>query len=232
MKIKFQGKRADSIQFRPGYFSLDPKKERDARGPLDDAVLSAKSLNDVPAVVAVTAQAGKDGAIPVSIAVTLDLNRLQFTKFEGRHMQQIVFLMTLLDANGEFVSGKASIMDLALTDDKLASLKRDGLKAVATLNAPPGRYQVRTVVREGMKGSLTASTTQVELGASNAAPCCQLKARGASRSLPGGHPLKLPPHPIQPGCRDANLMRSPSASIQHSWLGMGNRADLMVRWSR
>jgi hypothetical protein len=80
-------------------------------------------------------------------------------------MQQIVFLTTLLDANGNFVTGKESIMDLALTDEKLASLKKDGLKAVATLNAPAGSYQVRTVVREGMKGSLTASTMAAELGA-------------------------------------------------------------------
>jgi hypothetical protein len=33
-----------------------------------------------------------------SIAVTLDWNRLQFKNFEGRHMQQIVFLLTLRDA--------------------------------------------------------------------------------------------------------------------------------------
>jgi hypothetical protein len=39
------------------------------------------------------------------------------------------------------------------------------LKTVATLNAPAGVYQVRTVVREGMKGGLTASTTAVELHA-------------------------------------------------------------------
>jgi len=56
-------------------------------------------------------------------------------------------------------------MDLALTDEKLASLKKDGLKTVATLNAPAGIYQVRTIVREGMKGGLTASTTAVELRA-------------------------------------------------------------------
>jgi hypothetical protein len=61
--------------------------------------------------------------------------------------------MTLLDTAGNLVIGKESIMDLALSGDKLASLKRDGLKTVATLNAPPGLYQVRTVVREGMQGS-------------------------------------------------------------------------------
>jgi hypothetical protein len=62
-------------------------------------------------------------------------------------------------------SGKESIMERALTDEKLAALKKDGLKTVATLNAPPGIYRVRTIVREGTKGSLAASTTAVELRA-------------------------------------------------------------------
>jgi hypothetical protein len=35
------------------------------------------------------------------------------------------------------------------TDEKLDTLNKDGLKTVATLNAPPDVYQVRTVVREG-----------------------------------------------------------------------------------
>ncbi len=39
-----------------------------------------------------------DSTILFSIAVTLDWNRLQFKNFEGRHMQQIVFLLTLRDA--------------------------------------------------------------------------------------------------------------------------------------
>jgi VWFA-related protein len=167
LKIRFTSKRGDSIQFRPGYFSRkdDSEKALTARAPFDDAVFSKQTLRDVPATVALAGGQPADGAIPVSIGITLDVNRLQFIISHGRHMQQIVFLMTLLDANGNFVTGKESIMDLALTDQKLASLKKDGLKTVATLTAPPGVYQVRTVVREGMKGGLMASTTQVELRA-------------------------------------------------------------------
>jgi hypothetical protein len=129
-------------------------------------VFSKQTLSDIPATVALAAGPPTDGtAIPVSIGITVDVSRLQFTTAKGRHMQQLVFLMALLDANGVFVIGKESIMDLALTDEKLASLKKGGLKAVATLNARAGIYQMRTVIREGMKGALSASTTAVELRA-------------------------------------------------------------------
>jgi VWFA-related protein len=168
LKIRFKSKRGDSIEFRPGYFSRkgdDSEKKLAARTPMDDAVFSGQTLRDIPATVTLAGGEPKDGAIPVSIGITIDVSRLQFATAHGRHMQQIAFLMTLLDAKGAFVTGKESIMELALTDEKLALLKRDGLKTVATLNVPPGIYQVRTVVREGMKGSLAASTTAVELRA-------------------------------------------------------------------
>ncbi len=177
LKIRFKSKRGDSVEFRPGYFSRpdDSEKALAARAPLDDAVFSKQTLRDVPATVTLGAGQAKDGTdgtkdgtagtIPVSIGITIDVNRLQFGTANDRHLQQIVFLMTLLDANGGFVTGKESIMDLALTDEKLASLKKGGLKAVATLNAPTGTYQARIVVREGMKGGLTTLTTAVELHA-------------------------------------------------------------------
>ena len=124
LKIRFQSKRNDELQFRPGYFSPDPKKEESARARMDDAVFSNRTLRDVSATVNLAGGRPKDGEVPVSIGITVDVNRLSSASANGRHVQQIVFLTTLLDANGGFVTGKESIMDLALTDEKLASLGR------------------------------------------------------------------------------------------------------------
>ena len=134
-----------------------------ARSRLDEAVFSGQALREIPAAVNLSAGPPKDGSVPISIAISVNLSRLQFTTANYCHNQQLVFLTTLLDTKGGFLTGKESIMDLALTDQKLASLQKDGLKAVATLNAPAGIHQVRTIVREGMKGSLAASTTVVDL---------------------------------------------------------------------
>jgi VWFA-related protein len=160
LKIRFKSKRPDTIQFRPSYFSPadEPNKAQSARAPLDAAVFTKETLTAFPAAVSV---APNDASVSVSIVV--DVNRLEFVAGSGRHVQQFVFLMTLLDASGAFVTGKEAIMDLALTDERLESLQKTGLKAVATLNAPAGAYQVRIVVREAMKGSLAASTVPVEV---------------------------------------------------------------------
>ena len=122
-------------------------------------------MNEIPIGVELAGGQPNGAGTAVSVRLKLDVNALRFTAADGRHLQQIVFLKVLLDANGGFVTGKESIMDLALTDEKLASLKKTGLTAVATLNADAGTFQVRTIVREGMKGSLAAITTPVELRA-------------------------------------------------------------------
>ena len=167
LNVKFTQKRRDeAIEFRPGYLSRkeeDAAKRLAARSRMDEAVFSKETLNELPASVTLTGGQPKNGEIPVSVRVTVDVNRLQFAASHGRHAQQLVFLITLLNSNGEFVSGKESIMDLALTESKLASMKQSGLTTVATLDAPPGVYQVRTIVREAMKGELAATTTAVEL---------------------------------------------------------------------
>jgi len=164
LKIAFKNKVYYSLQFRPGYFSPgELKKEASNRAALDAAVFSNQTLREIPAAVSLAAGQLSEGAIPLSVAVTLDVNQLQFATDAGRHVQQIVFLTTLLDAGNSFVTGKESIMDLSLTDEKLASLKKDGLKAVATLNVPAGVYHVRTIIREAMKGSLAASTIPIDL---------------------------------------------------------------------
>jgi hypothetical protein len=164
LKIAFKNKMFYSLQFRPGYFSPpEVKKEALNRAALDAAVFSQQTLREIPAAVSLAAGPQSEGTIPLSITVILDVKQLQFTTGAGRHIQQIVFLTTLLDPGNSFVTGKEAVMDLSLTDEKLASLQQEGLKAVTTISVPAGTYRVRTIVREAMKGNLAASTIPIEL---------------------------------------------------------------------
>ncbi|HTX34801.1 MAG TPA: VWA domain-containing protein [Bryobacteraceae bacterium] len=168
LKIRFTSKRADLLEFRPGYISH--KDDHATAAPaahtaMDEAVFSKQNSQDVPFAVALQAVQAKQGVVRVSVFVTVDVKPLPFATSHGRHMQQLVLLTVLLDPNGGFVTGVESTMDLALTDSTLTSFRKDGLRTVARLDAAPGIYHVRTVVREGMKGNLGASTAAVELRA-------------------------------------------------------------------
>ncbi len=163
LKIRYKDKQGRDLQYRPGYYSPDPKKEVSARARMDDAVFSKTALREIPVSVSLSAGQARGTVIPISVRLTVDAKALRFVKANGRHMQQIAFLTVLLDSNGAFITGEESIMELALTNEKLASINKTGLTAIATLPAYPGVYQVRTIVREGMKGSLAAATTLVEV---------------------------------------------------------------------
>lgn len=163
VKVRFATKRDGDLEFRPGYFSPDAKQQISARARMDDAVFTNETLREISTAVKLSAGQPRGGAIPVSVRYTVDVNTLRFTRFKGRHMQQIVFLTALLDPNGAFVTGEESIMELALTSEKLASLKKTGLTAVATILTAPGQFRVRTIVREGVKGSLAALATPVDV---------------------------------------------------------------------
>jgi VWFA-related protein len=165
LKIRFQPKRGGGLEYRPGYFSPDPKKETSARARMDDAVFLKKTLREIPASMTLRAGEMKDGAGPIAVQVSVDLSNVPFTYLNGRHFQQLVFLTTLLDSTRGFVAGKESIMELALGEEKLASMKKDGLKAIVTLSAPAGVYVVRAVVREGVKGNLATIGAPVEVRA-------------------------------------------------------------------
>ena len=103
VRIRFLARRGEDLQYRPGYFSPDPSKKVSARTRMDEAVFSKDAIREIPARVTLSAGELKDGLLPISVHVQVDLKNVQFTRFNGRHVQQIVFLTTLLDAKGEFV---------------------------------------------------------------------------------------------------------------------------------
>lgn len=163
IKIVPRTKNANELEYRPGYFSPDPKRDAPARAQLDSAVFSDRHLHEIPVTVALSAGQPRGAAIPISVHFTVDLKALQFAPSNGRQAQQLAFVAVLLDPNGAFLTGEESLMDLDLTPQKLDSLRRTGLKAIATLIAQPGIYKVRAVVREGVKGHIASTGSPIEL---------------------------------------------------------------------
>jgi hypothetical protein len=81
---------------------------------------------------------------------------------EGRRVEELTFLTVLEDAQGNFVAGKQSIIDMALTPATLAEKVRKGIQAATSFPVPrPGSYRVREVIREAAQDRMWASTTTV-----------------------------------------------------------------------
>ncbi|HXR96200.1 MAG TPA: VWA domain-containing protein [Terriglobales bacterium] len=147
------------IQYRPGYFAGLPTTDAPT---LSDRIGAAMRGDDVlsaaPAAVAALAAAGQ-----VSVTVTVDANRLNFTENQGRRRQDLFFVAGLFDAGNHWVTGKMGEMDLAITPATYEKMLAQGLAAKLTLDARPGDYHLRVVTAEASTGRLTAITQAVRI---------------------------------------------------------------------
>lgn len=157
LKVHLKHREGYHIEARPGYWSEKPKPSAEpAQRRIDDAVLSAQVIRDFPVTLNITPSARKTGAVIVNFRI--DPRPLHFLKSRGRFLQQLTFVAVLENPSGNYLAGKQSVMDLVLTPPKLASMSSTGIGAVLTFRAAPGRYAIRTVVREAAQNRIAATT--------------------------------------------------------------------------
>jgi VWFA-related protein len=165
LKVKLTAANHPFVQARPGYFA--PAREEAARpvpeNEFDKEVFAADKLSGVP--VAVITQPGKNeqGKPILWVDVHVDVRRLNFESHDNRSMQNLKFVMALLDSKGNLVAGKEGVMRLALKKPTLDRFEEMGLSAKVFLEAPPGSYELRTVTQESSDGKISCSTIPVQV---------------------------------------------------------------------
>jgi hypothetical protein len=98
------------------------------------------------------------------VTVAVDAGSLKFPEKEGRRVEELTFLTVLEDADGNFIAGKESVMDMVLTPASLAKTQQEGIHA--TMSFPiTGRdvRRVREVVREAAQNHVWASTAPIDI---------------------------------------------------------------------
>ena len=119
-------------------------------------------LTEIP--IEVDGQVGKaeKGDPEVSLKIHVDVSPLKFSQLDGRHVQKLMFIGALLDADGTIVVAKEGVVDFALQDETLPRLMASGLKASLSLAAPPGWYRVRVVVQDA-DGKMASLNRRMEI---------------------------------------------------------------------
>lgn len=165
LQVKLAKTGAYLLQARRGYFApvrgtgleLSPQQK------LDREVSSAEARDDFPASVAVEESKSEGGHPLLRVQVHVDLRRLRFIERAAHHLEGLVFVTALLDANGHIVAAKEGRMDLDLTQATFERLTKTGMNARLSLEAPPGTYQLREVVQEAVGGKMAASNRNVHI---------------------------------------------------------------------
>jgi VWFA-related protein len=159
LKLRLKNATGYQVESRPGYFSAKAETPGEsAQDRIDRIAKSGEIVSPFPTAVRVTAP----DAATIRVDIVVDVRRLKFPKKEGRSVQEFTFVTMLEDAAGNFIAGKQSVMDMALTNATLAALQKDGMHAVTQFAAPRGSYRVREIVREAAENRIAASNTRFD----------------------------------------------------------------------
>ena len=163
LKVRLKQSRGYEVQARPGYVAaaVKPADPPPEERRIDQAMLSADTLDEVPVTFS-TEPATTPGKPGVHVVLHVDIGHLQLVNGSGVHTGQLTIIAALFDAAGGFVTGKECEIDFKMKDDTYNKLA-PGTTAGLTLNAPPGKYRLRGVVREANQGKFTASSQPVEV---------------------------------------------------------------------
>ena len=154
---RVRGDREYVVEARTKYFAAKPAGES-AQQRIDRIAQSNGELREFPATVSAR---WEQGAIRVTI--TVDAKALRFPEKEGRRVEELTLLTLLEDAQGRFVAGKESVMDLALLPATLAEKLKKGIEAETSFaGADSGAYHVREVVREAAQNRVWAGEAAIE----------------------------------------------------------------------
>ena len=164
LKVRLKQSHGYEVQARPGYFAgaVNPADPPPAERKIDQEMLSADTLDEVPMTFSTEPATTPPGEPGVHVVLHLDIAHLQLVNLFGMHTEQLTIIAALFDDAGNFVTGKECEIDFNMEDDTYNKLT-PGTTAGLTLNAPPGKYRLRGVVREANLGKYTASSQPVEV---------------------------------------------------------------------
>jgi len=166
LKVKTTAGLRYSVKARPGYYALDPKKTKPSpEAQLAEIVAGNENRQDVPVTFAVAPPKPEDPPEQLTVVLNIDVIHLPFQRANGRREQQLTMVAALSDDSGNFVTGAKGGIGLDLKETAYAALVKQGkpLSLEMKLGAPPGRYRLRTVLREDGTNRMTASSQAIEL---------------------------------------------------------------------
>jgi len=164
LKVSLTSGHRGSVQSRMGYMAVAAPPETPAPvRRIDREALGGSQLDEAPVKVVVKPDKLEDGKPAARLAIQWDVNRIDFKLRDGARTQHLDMVAALLDGNGNFVTGREGVVELALSEASFTRLSQGGLTLVLRLDAPPGTYQLRLVAADDGEAHVSASTLAVEL---------------------------------------------------------------------
>jgi VWFA-related protein len=165
LKVTIKEFKKMNVQARHGYYA--PRHEADpaeaAKQEIEDALFSREEMHDLPVEMQTQFFKTSDDAAKVAVLARVDVKQLRFRKADGRNRNSLSIVSALFDRNGNYITGAEKILELRLRDETLENRLHAPVTVKTNLDAKPGRYLVRLVVRDTEGQSISAVNGAVEI---------------------------------------------------------------------
>lgn len=106
---------------------------------------------------------GANKTTAVTVTVQIDGQRVGFRESGEVFTNQVEISMMAMDHQGKVRDGDRTNLDLKLRKQTRDLMSQTGIRSVATLDLPPGRYQLRVAAREANDGTVGSVFTDLEV---------------------------------------------------------------------
>ncbi len=165
LKVTLEAKAGYTIEARKGYYAPTHLEDAaaTAKREIEDAAFSREELSDLPVTMRTQFVKGAGETFAVTVLAHLDLAGARFRKENGRNLDNVTVVAVLFDRNGNWVTGLEKHIDLRLRDETLQYRLQQGMTVRMGLEAKPGLYAVRLVVRNSEGALMSAINGALEI---------------------------------------------------------------------
>jgi VWFA-related protein len=158
LRVQLASNNRYDVQHRLGYTASPGNDPLPVK--LDDEMKTAETVNGFP----ISFQWEQwPGPSAIAMVLKIDIDRLRFRSWNGRHIQKLTIIGALMDEHGTVVTGKRSELELSLRDGTLAQLSKTGFTTALTIAAPAGHYLARAAAQEDLDGKVSTESGKIEI---------------------------------------------------------------------
>jgi VWFA-related protein len=165
-KISVKVKRPRTeVSAQQGYFA--PKWEEAFRQgkneDIEGALQAAEDLKEIPITLSFNVTRSDSTHSNVEVQTRIDVNRIRFEKRENQSQNVYNIVTVIYDASKRFVDGRETQIKFNLTDPIFKNALQEGLKHQISFSLEPGKYKVKTIVREAGETKLGSKTQALDV---------------------------------------------------------------------
>ncbi|HVN82096.1 MAG TPA: VWA domain-containing protein [Terriglobia bacterium] len=165
-KIKLEVSRPGlKLKYREGYYA--PREqistERRRKEDIVEALRAPGNLNEIPIQLSYQFSQISDSVYQLSLLTKVNVSRLEFLSEDVGRKNSLSLVVAAFDENNKWIDGLEKVIDFNLSEPSYAALVQFGFSSKVDFNLPPGRYRIRSVVRESLKSQMGSASRLIEI---------------------------------------------------------------------